>query len=96
MDGHSAEYRDMIRLDGSQDSAGGSGNVVAPMHGLLIEVRVAAGDNVVSGQVLAVLEAMKMHYEILAEADGVVKEVLVSADNQVAAEDRLIEIEVSE
>ena len=31
----------MIRLDGAQDQAGGSGSIIAPMHGLLLEVRVA-------------------------------------------------------
>ena len=44
-------------------------------NGLLLEVMVSPGDNVVKGQTLAVLEAMKMHYEILAEVDGTVEEV---------------------
>ena len=66
------------------------------MHGLLLEVRVAPGDVVESGQTLAVLEAMKMHYEIVAEAAGTVREVTAEAGKQVAAEDLLIEIEVTE
>ncbi len=94
VDGRSAEFRDMIRLDGLSDSSGGSGDVVSPMHGLLLEVRVSTGDDVESGQVLAVLEAMKMHYEILAEVSGTVKQTLVEAGTQVAAEELLIEIEV--
>ena len=96
IDGRAAEYRDMIRLDGVQDQTGGSGSIVAPMHGLLLEVRVASGDTVAAGQTLAVLEAMKMHYEIVAEVSGTVKEVLSEAGNQVAADDLLIEIEVAE
>ena len=96
IDGRAAEYRDMIRLDGVQDQAGGSGRIVAPMHGLLLEVRVAAGDTVEAGQTLAVLEAMKMHYEIVADATGEVAEVMAVAGTQVAADDVLIEISVAE
>jgi geranyl-CoA carboxylase alpha subunit len=66
------------------------------MHGLLLEVRVSPGDTVAAGQTLAVLEAMKMHYEIVAEAAGQVTEVMAEAGNQVAADDLLIEIEVED
>ena len=38
------------------------------------------------------LEAMKMHYEIVAQIDGIVQEVTAVAGNQVAADDVLIEI----
>ena len=95
IDGRAAQYLDMIRLDGALEHSGGSGRVSAPMHGLLLEVRVAPGDVVESGQTLAVLEAMKMHYEIVAEANGTVREVMAEAGKQVAAEDILIEIEVT-
>ena len=86
-------YEDQIRLDGQQDEVDGSGKVVAPMHGLLLEIRVSAGDKVASGQTLALLEAMKMHYEIVADASGTVTEVLVEPNNQVAADDLLIDID---
>ena len=95
IDGRAAQYRDMIRLDGVQDQSGGGGSVIAPMHGLLLEVLVAAGDTVAAGQTLAVLEAMKMHYEIVAEANGEVQEVMAQAGQQVAADDLLIEIDVN-
>ena len=93
IDGRAAQYLDMIRLDGAQQQAGGSGTIVAPMHGLLLEVRVAAGDTVATGQTLAVLEAMKMHYEIVADVAGVVSEVRAVAGQQVAADDLLMQIE---
>ena len=96
IDGRAAEYIDQIRLDGSKAQGGGGGSIAAPMHGLLLEVRVAPGDTVVAGQTLAVLEAMKMHYEIVAEAGGTVLEVMAEAGKQVAADDLLIEIEVTE
>ncbi len=94
IDGRAAQYRDMIRLDGALDQTSGSGRIVAPMHGLLLEVRVVVGDDVQVGQTLAVLEAMKMHYEIVADAAGVVSEVMALAGKQVAADDLLIEIDV--
>ena len=95
IDGRAGQYLDMIRLDGALEQSGGSGRVSAPMHGLLLEVRVAPGDTVAQGQTLAVLEAMKMHYEIIAEASGTVREVMAEAGKQVAADDLLIEIEVT-
>jgi geranyl-CoA carboxylase alpha subunit len=93
VEGSAGEFRDLIRLDGVQDQAAGGGNVVAPMHGLLLEVKVAAGDTVEPGQTLAVLEAMKMHHEITAEIAGTVTSVNHEAGDQVAAEDLLISIE---
>jgi biotin carboxyl carrier protein len=53
---------------------------------------VAPGDRVAKGQVLAVLEAMKMHYEIVAEIDGTVADVSAVTGSQVAADDLLIDI----
>ncbi len=96
IDGRAAVYRDQIRLDGQEDNVGGGGQVLAPMHGLLLEVRVSEGDTVTAGETLAILEAMKMHYEIVAEATGTVTAVTAAAGEQVAADILLIEIEVDE
>jgi geranyl-CoA carboxylase alpha subunit len=90
--GRGAFFKDLIILDGVVDDAEGGGRVIAPMHGLLLEVMVSPGDKVAKGQTLAVLEAMKMHYEILAEVDGTVEEVSAVAGSQVAVDDVLIEI----
>jgi geranyl-CoA carboxylase alpha subunit len=95
IDGRSATYRDQVRLDGVAEHGGGDGSVIAPMHGVLLEVLVAAGDEVTEGQTLAVLEAMKMHYQIVAETDGTVLEVMAEAGKQVAADDLLIQIDVA-
>ena len=94
--GRGAFFKDLIILDGAIDEAVGGGRVIAPMHGLLLEVLVKLGDKVTKGQTLAVLEAMKMHYEIQAEIDGTVSEVTAVAGKQVAADDVLIEIYESE
>ena len=94
--GRGAFFKDLIILDGAIDEAVGGGRVIAPMHGLLLEVLVKLGDKVTKGQTLAVLEAMKMHYEIQAEIDGTVSEVTAVAGKQIAADDVLIEIYESE
>ena len=58
----------------------------------LLDILVAEGDQVAKGDTLAVLEAMKMQHEILAEVDGVVASVPASAGMQVAADDLILEI----
>ena len=50
----------------------------APMPGTILKVNVNNGDAVKAGQVLVVLEAMKMENEILAPKDGTITQVLVN------------------
>ena len=59
--------------------AAGAATVTAPMPGKVLEVKCKAGDAVKSGQVLLILEAMKMQNEIMAPADGTIADVRVSA-----------------
>jgi geranyl-CoA carboxylase alpha subunit len=75
------------------DSAAGDGLVLAPMHGLLLEILVSEGDRVQQGDKLAVLEAMKMQHEILAEVDGTVVSISAVPGSQIAADTRILEIE---
>ena len=57
----------------------GAGEAVnAPMPGTILKVNVNNGDKVKAGQVLVVLEAMKMENEILAPKDGTITQVLVN------------------
>ena len=57
--------------------------VVSPLPGVVVDVKVAAGDVVKTGQTVAVLEAMKMENDILAECDGVVASVDVKNGDSV-------------
>ena len=57
--------------------------VTAPMPGNILKVNVNVGDAVKEGQVLVVLEAMKMENEIMAPKDGTVTQVVVSKGSTV-------------
>jgi propionyl-CoA carboxylase alpha chain len=61
-----------------------AGGLVAPMPGKVIAVHVEIGARVEAGQLLLVLEAMKMEHRITAPVDGVVKELRVRQGDQVA------------
>jgi propionyl-CoA carboxylase alpha chain len=65
--------------------------VVSPMPGLVVSMDTAAGQEVRAGQVLCVIEAMKMQNIIRAERDGLIKLVGASAGDTVAADDVLAE-----
>ncbi|MFC3228971.1 acetyl/propionyl/methylcrotonyl-CoA carboxylase subunit alpha [Marinibaculum pumilum] len=95
LEGRSFRFRNRLAFAAAAADAAGGGRVTAPMHGALIEVLVKPGDQVSAGTRLAVLEAMKMQHEILAQIDGTVQEVLAAAGAQVAADELLIEIEAA-
>lgn len=65
-------------------NAGGV-KVEAPMPGNILEVKVAVGDSVSNGQVLCILEAMKMENDIVAPQDGTVASINASKGDSVEA-----------
>ena len=67
-----------------------AGGCIAPMPGKVVELRVAEGDSVKAGQVLLIMEAMKMEHTVTAPQDGTVAQVSVVAGDQVDADALLI------
>ncbi|MFZ2377546.1 MAG: sodium-extruding oxaloacetate decarboxylase subunit alpha [Methanothrix sp.] len=67
--------------------------VTVPMQGVVIRYQVKKGDQVVRGDPVAVLEAMKMEQNILANRDGKIREIYVKEGTTVAPGDVLISIE---
>ncbi len=59
-------------------AAGAGEEITAPMQGTILSVKVKDGESVSKGQVLFILEAMKMENEIMAPNDGVVTSVCIS------------------
>ena len=70
-----------------------TGGLAAPMPGTVLAVHAAAGDSVAGGQLLMIVEAMKMEHRITAPHAGVVREVRAQPGQQVAAGDLLAVID---
>jgi acetyl/propionyl-CoA carboxylase alpha subunit len=73
-----------------------TGGFAAPMTGIVREVKVATGDRVAPGDVLLVLEAMKMEHPLVARAPGTVREVRVVAGQMVDPDEILIVVDADE
>ncbi len=73
----------------------GAGVIIASMTGRVIKVNVQPGDEVQGGQVLLVIEAMKMENEIAAPQAGRVKEVVVAPGARVSEGDLLLVLEIT-
>ena len=74
------------------DLVGSDGRIVAHSDGKIVAVLVKAGDTVAKGQTLAVLEAMKMEFQLAAPVAGVVETVSVAAGDQVKARQLLVKL----
>jgi acetyl-CoA/propionyl-CoA carboxylase biotin carboxyl carrier protein len=72
------------RVHASAGGAGGRDAVVSPMQGTVLTVPVADGDEVEAGQVLCIIEAMKMENEVHAHRTGTITELSVSPGQPIA------------
>ena len=71
-------------------ASGKEETIVSPMAGTILYVKVNVGDAIEKGQVVAILEAMKLENEVVATASGTVKQILVSKGKAVQSQEALI------
>jgi biotin carboxyl carrier protein len=76
----------------AREPIAGEGEVIAPMPGKILAVKVGVGDRVQYKDVLCTLETMKMENEIMATVGGIVKEVRVAPGQDVSYGDILFVI----
>lgn len=94
IEGHSQSFRVLTRSEhwapGDDVGHGSANAAVAPFPAVVAEVAVAPGDEVVAGDTIVVIEAMKMLHTLAATGAGRVDEVRVAAGDQVAAKQVLV------
>ncbi|MBE7082000.1 MAG: biotin/lipoyl-binding protein [Clostridiales bacterium] len=71
-------------------ASNGSNAVEAPIAGKILSVKVNVGDTVKKGQVVAVVEAMKLENEIPSTIEGTVKEICVKVGDMVSNKDAIV------
>ena len=90
---HLANYLAIMPL---ADEGAGADEVLAPMPGLLTRLLVKEGDEVQKGQNVAVIEAMKMENMLVAEANGVVKQIKANEGDNLNVDDLIILLSLSD
>lgn len=91
--GLTLQYADTTLAAAAKQAMGSDGRLVAPLDGKVIEVMAVLSAPVHKGQTLAVLEAMKMEFQISSAVDGVVESVSCQAGQQVKARQLLITLQ---
>ncbi len=91
--GVSVSARDTLMDPPVDVDEGGTGKILAPMDGVIVQVEVESKVQVEKGDLLLVLEAMKMQHRVIADISGKVAEVIVKEGEQVGTRTLLVEIE---
>jgi biotin carboxyl carrier protein len=86
------EREKRLRAAGSKVAEGGEFHLKAPMPGLVVAIPVEEGQAVKQGQVLLILESMKMQNELKAPRDGTVARVRVKAGETVEQKQNLLNV----
>jgi glutaconyl-CoA/methylmalonyl-CoA decarboxylase subunit gamma len=84
------EFKGIEPSKQQSSSSAGSNEMTAPLPGTVIEVFVKAGEQIETGQVILVIEAMKMKNSIRSTRAGKIVDVLVSAGQTVAHKEPLV------
>ena len=80
------------KIEAGSSDDGTDGGMIAPMPGKILEVLVEKGQSVASGDLLLVMEAMKMEHRIVANVNGVIAMMNLKQGDQVQQGDVLVEI----
>ncbi|MCD4679530.1 MAG: biotin/lipoyl-binding protein [Bacteroidales bacterium] len=84
---------ELAASDEEDVSTDGEKNILAPLPGRIFKINVKEGDKIQKGDVVLIIDAMKMENNIVTKKDAVVKKILVKLDDMVEASTPLIEIE---
>lgn len=85
-------YVDSEIFEANSGTGGKGGNITSPMPGKVIKLQVKAGDMVKRGDLLLVVEAMKMENNIISTKDAIVEEILVKEGDKVDTTMTLVEL----
>lgn len=91
--GYIHRFNNVIAEPSIGEVTAGSGQITAPMPGLVMDIKVEEGAFVQAGDVVAVIEAMKMQHEINADVAGTVSRIAASVGDQLSASQLLVTIE---
>jgi geranyl-CoA carboxylase alpha subunit len=96
LDAASATIRELPAHAGALGAEAGDGVIRAPLTGKVLRAPRKAGEQVAAGDVLFIVEAMKMEHEVRAPTDGVIAEALVAEGEQVPIDQVMMRIEAGE
>ncbi len=92
IDGERYEFKEKEETKGKEENETQENIIKAPMPGLIVKVDAKKGDKIKKGDILVILEAMKMQHEFKSKGDMLVKDVFVKEGEQVEAFATLVEL----
>ena len=91
-----ARFAPMLALMPEKAEGAGADEIIAPMPGQITRILVEIGDEVLPGQDVAIIEAMKMENILTSEARGTVKSIEVSVGDNLNVDDLILALDLSE
>lgn len=91
-EGHSFVYEEKPQASRSKRVKKGNGELISPIPGKIIKIYTKSGESVEVGQVVLVIEAMKMEYRICADISGRLEELFCQEGDQVSLGQKLAQV----
>ena len=88
-----APLEEKKKIESKKNSSNGAHEVPSPIQGQVTNIKVKVGDKVQKGDVLLIIEAMKLENEVVSPFEGQVAEILVTKGQNVKANDIIVTIE---